>query len=100
MSMALDAADAAHCFDLLATEPAWHRDALCREHPELTWFPSKGEAAARRAACAVCARCVVADDCRAWAMGFPGQLFGIFAGMSEGGRAIARRRRHRESRAA
>lgn len=42
--------------------PDWHADAECREHPELTWFPERGEDSS--AALAVCARCLVRDECR------------------------------------
>lgn len=37
----------------LLNRPAWHADAACREHPELTWFPARGESV--NAAKAVCA---------------------------------------------
>lgn len=46
--------------------PAWQADALCAEYPDLPWFPDRGENAA---ACkAVCSRCVVAEECRRYAV--------------------------------
>ena len=52
----------------LIHRPLWHADALCREHPEINWFPGKGEA--NRAARAVCARCPVREECLAFALGY------------------------------
>ncbi len=49
--------------------PAWHRDALCLEHPEVSFFPARGEIAAP--AKAVCARCLVAQECMAFALADP-----------------------------
>ncbi|MFT3854792.1 MAG: WhiB family transcriptional regulator [Ilumatobacteraceae bacterium] len=53
--------------ELLATlhPPAWHADAACREHPELTWFPARGGAADVAAAVAICDTCLVRDECLA-----------------------------------
>lgn len=42
--------------------PAFHADAACREHPELSWFPERGEPT--KAQLAVCAGCLVRDECR------------------------------------
>lgn len=51
--------------DLLArldrSMPTWHRDAACREHPELDWFA--GRVGAQAAAKAVCAACLVRAEC-------------------------------------
>jgi len=70
-------------------EPDWVKDAACREHPELSWFPSRGEPIdpARRvcAACAVrleCLRCGLADE----------TLTGVWGGTSHQERHAARRR--------
>lgn len=46
--------------------PAWQRDAACKEHPEVNFFPEKGEDV--RPALAVCRGCLVVDECRAWAV--------------------------------
>jgi len=69
--------------------PAWHADAACTEHPELTWFPAQHEDAS--AAKAVCSTCLVAVDCRAWAMAQGPTLQGIWAGLS--GQERKRKRR-------
>jgi hypothetical protein len=67
--------------------PAWMRDALCQEYPDVNFFPDKGDDV--RPAQAVCARCAVFDDCYAYALEYPG-MPGIWAGAS----ARARRREH------
>ena len=37
-----------------AARPAWMKDALCREHPEVSWYPERGEPAApAKAVCGV-----------------------------------------------
>lgn len=41
--------------------PAWHGDALCKEYPELSWFPERGDDT--RAQKAICARCLVREEC-------------------------------------
>lgn len=46
--------------------PVWMRDAACREHPEVNFFPARGED--RRPALAVCGRCLVLNECRQWAL--------------------------------
>jgi hypothetical protein len=48
-------------FEALLLRPAWHRDAACREHPNLDWVPTRG--ASLDVQKAVCARCLVQDDC-------------------------------------
>lgn len=45
--------------------PKWMRDALCREHPEISWFPELGEDA--EPAKQVCRRCAVMPECLAYA---------------------------------
>ncbi len=55
--------------------PAFHADAACREHPELSWFPERGEPT--KAQLAVCAGCLVRDECRE-----AGELVGIWGGLS------------------
>lgn len=81
---------AAELLDELATgPPAWMRDALCREpHPGATWFPERGEDAGP--AKAVCWRCLVLEECRAYAIG-DHELRGIWGGLSD-----RQRRRLRE----
>jgi WhiB family redox-sensing transcriptional regulator len=71
----------------LAARPRWQSDAACRDHPELTWFPERGDDT--RPAKTVCASCPVRDDCATFAASFGGTLVGVWAGSS--GRE---RRRH------
>lgn len=74
---------------LAAGPPAWMRDALCREpHPGVSWFPERGEDAGP--AKAVCRRCLVLEECRAYAIG-DHELRGIWGGLSD-----RQRRRLRE----
>jgi WhiB family transcriptional regulator, redox-sensing transcriptional regulator len=73
-------------------QPAWAADAPCREHPEVEWFPERGESMA--AAKAVCRRCPVRDECLSYAVADP-TIVGVWGGTS--GRE---RRRMRERRAA
>jgi len=55
---------------MLAARPHWHADAACREHPEVSWFPDRGEDS--RPAKAVCAACPVRDECATFAASFGG----------------------------
>jgi WhiB family redox-sensing transcriptional regulator len=75
----------------LVGRPAWQADALCREYPEVDFFPGRGESTAP--AKAVCARCLVRDECRALA----GERneFGVWGGTSAQERR--RNRRHRNT---
>lgn len=41
--------------------PQWQNDALCREFPEINWFPPPGGTLAPQTA--ICARCLVRLDC-------------------------------------
>jgi Transcription factor WhiB len=59
----------------LLEPPSWHRDALCREFPELSWFPGRADDV--RPAKAVCGRCLVAPECRSWALQQGPDLQGI-----------------------
>jgi len=81
---------AAGLLDLLVWgKPAWHADAACREHPELSWFPAPGEDLA--AAKAVCESCLVVAECRSWSLAQGPELQGIWGGLS--GQERRRRRR-------
>jgi hypothetical protein len=62
----------------LLRRPEWHKDANCREHPEVNFFPGKSESAVR-AAKDVCSRCLVRWECRRFAESHPGTQ-GIWAG--------------------
>lgn len=66
--------------ELLAwVHPAWHRDAACKEHPELSWFPIAGLPPMRVAN--VCAACTVRAECLADALD-RGERYGVWGGLS------------------
>jgi WhiB family redox-sensing transcriptional regulator len=79
--------------DLLDPQP-WAADAACREHPELDWFPSRGEAHTSQKA--VCSGCLVRDECLAYAMA-TGVTCGVWGGTSERERRQLRRIMRREA---
>lgn len=60
-------------------QPAWHADAACKEHPELSWFPERGEVVDKQKA--VCAGCSVRQECLNYALSDE-RLFGVWGGMS------------------
>ena len=63
--------------------PGWMRDALCLEHPEIDWFPTGLDAdaiGAARAAKAICARCLVRDECLERALDLGDLCEGIWGG--------------------
>jgi hypothetical protein len=64
----------------LIDEPAWMRDALCREYPEVSFVPGTGKRLepARR----VCADCLVPRRCNGYAMA-DDSLEGVWGGTSE-----------------
>lgn len=81
-----------HLLDLLdRSRPEWMRDALCREYPDVSWFPEKGEPAAP--AKAVCARCAVQDPCRVYGITNEerGGGHGVWGGLGPGDRRVMRR---------
>jgi WhiB family redox-sensing transcriptional regulator len=71
--------------------PAWMADALCREYPDLHWFPERGQDT--RTAKAVCARCLVRADCADYVATFDAltAAHGIWAGTSARERRQERR---------
>ena len=75
-----------------ANRPAWHADALCREHPEVSWFVERGEPLAP--AKDICSRCLVLAECTSWALDQDQSLVGIW-----GGTTAPQRKRMREARA-
>jgi WhiB family redox-sensing transcriptional regulator len=89
----LDALLAAHLAGWLqAFERAnpWRADALCLEHPELNWFPVRGERVDQLRA--ICDRCLVQRECREYALEWDAQsLFGVWGGLSQRQRREARR---------
>lgn len=72
---------------LARARPAWHADGACLEHPELDWFA--GRAADQAEAVAVCAGCLVRDECLAFAMDNREQ--GVWGGTTEDERRVMRR---------
>lgn len=70
--------------------PPWHADALCREHPEVRFFPAKGEHGVVRAARLVCGRCLCRDECLAFALA-DSSLVGVWGGTTARQRAVMRR---------
>ena len=46
--------------------PPWHADALCREHPEVDWFPDRG--GPTEPAKDVCRRCLCRVECLTFAL--------------------------------
>lgn len=81
--------------EIFRPEP-WMRDAACREHPEVDWFPTRGDTAT--AALAICAGCLVRDECGAYAEAAPTSLSGIWGGKAHRTRLSERRRRRRATR--
>lgn len=77
---------------LFHARPRWQRDGACLEHPELSWFPEKGGNAAGRAK-AICAACLVSDECREYAI--EGHEVGIWGGTSDRERTAIRMARQR-----
>lgn len=61
--------------------PVWMADALCREpaYAEVPFFPAKHQSA--KAAQAVCGRCLVRDDCLAYAIA-NGIEHGVWGGLT------------------
>ena len=59
--------------------PAWQRDALCLEHPEVEFFIERGDSCAP--AKAVCARCLVRTECLEYALANSIQ-HGVWGGLS------------------
>jgi Transcription factor WhiB len=61
----------------LLDPPAWHADAVCKEHTELSWIPGRGDVPV--APKAVWGGCLVAAECRAWALAQGPDLYGVWA---------------------
>lgn len=87
---------AASLDDLLAAldappRPAWQRDALCREHPDVDYFSAKRPDPAK----AVCQRCLCRAECLQWALDDPALDAGdaILGGLTVAERRALRRQR-------
>jgi WhiB family transcriptional regulator, redox-sensing transcriptional regulator len=80
-------------WDLLSViePPSWMRDAACKEHPELNWFPEAENVIDARRAKSVCRRCLVRTECLAYAMSLGGLCRGIWGATSERERNRLRR---------
>jgi hypothetical protein len=78
--------------DQLMHRPTWMADAACREHPELSWYPERGEDV--RAQKAICACCLVRDEC---AEAGVRERHGIWAGESARNRKLIRSSGHRDA---
>lgn len=70
-------AEVLHRFE--EARPAWQRDALCLEYPDVSFFVERGESS--DPAKAVCAECLVAADCATYAAE-QGLRFGIWGGQT------------------
>lgn len=68
--------------------PLWHRDAACRENPDVTFVPARGESVGP--ALQVCGRCLVRAECLAVALADP-DLVGVWGGTTTTARAAMRR---------
>jgi WhiB family redox-sensing transcriptional regulator len=64
---------------------AWMRDGACQEHPEINWFPERGENS--EPAKQVCRNCLVQRECLAHGLGIG---HGIWGGSSERERRVLR----------
>lgn len=75
----------------LLHRPAWMADAACREHPEVEFFPTRGQST--RPAKAVCANCLVRQECAAYAVehNADGGSDGIWGGLTAHERRPLRR---------
>jgi WhiB family redox-sensing transcriptional regulator len=75
--------------EIVIGDPApWMNNGACLEHPEVPWFPERGETA--EAARAVCARCLVRAECLDYALRTDIRD-GVWGGLSAGDRARLRR---------
>lgn len=91
LALGLGKSDPHELLELLE-RPAWQADAACREHPEVTWFPKRGESSAP--AKAVCERCLVRSECLAYGIEHEvsGGADGVWGGLSPRERLSLRRR--------
>jgi Transcription factor WhiB len=76
---------------LIHGRPKWWRQAACRDHPELSWFPDRHVSS--RPAQRICESCPVMWPCREWSLAQPAALAGVWGGLN----ADQRRRMRGES---
>ena len=69
-------------------DPFWANQAACRQHPDVNFFPGRGEDST--AAKAICATCSVRDTCLEVALRNV-EKFGVWGGTSEKERRVMRR---------
>jgi hypothetical protein len=62
-------------------------DALCLEHPEVNFFPDRGQSSAP--AKSLCGRCLCLRECREYALADP-DLMGVWGGTSQRDRSRLR----------
>jgi len=72
----------------IVDRPSWQADALCRERPDVDFFPPRG--APTEPARAVCAECLCRAECLGYAFA-RSDIHGMWGGTSEKQRKIARR---------
>lgn len=60
---------------------SWMKDGLCREYPNVDFFPDNGDKKAIAKAKAVCKKCLVRDECLEWAY-HTRQPNGIYSGFT------------------
>lgn len=75
----------------LIERPEWMRDAACREHPEINWFPGRGESL--NEAREVCRACLVRDECLDYALTLDDSPGGMWGATSERERRSMRNRK-------
>jgi hypothetical protein len=88
-------ADLAGAYFTSGGDESWHALAACRDHPEVSWFPGRHDD--WRIPARICAGCPVIGPCRDWSLAQEG-LAGIWAGVTEAGRARLRRQQTRPAR--
>lgn len=72
--------------------PDWMHDGECRHHPEVNFFPERGESP--EPAKTICRTCPVAGPCLNYALNLPHQpLLGVWSGTTE----LTRRRLRKTS---
>lgn len=72
----------------LFERPPWMADAACKEHAREIFYPVRGDDS--RPAKQICARCLVRDECLAYAIE-GNERFGVWGGTSERERRRLRR---------
>ena len=81
-------------FEEVLARPAWMKDGACNEYPLELFFPTAGQTDVCEQARAVCAGCLVLEECLAWALSWPpAELFGVWGGTTQTERRALRKRR-------